>query len=694
MNSTFAVSAPDGVRVGGLVARRLAAGVGVLVALGFSLRAQVAPPAAARASSITQLSLEELMDIEVTTVSKHHEKLTSAPAAVFALEADDLQRAGVTSLPDALRLVPGMQVGRVDAHSWAVSTRGFAEVFSNKLLVLRDGRSVYAPLFSGVFWGTQETMLSDLERIEVIRGPGAALWGANAVNGVINILSKPAIETQGGLAEVIVGTDPRFSTSVRYGGAIDKETHYRVYGKFTEHDSSLTLGGGETDDDWRNGQVGFRVDRQRANGTVFTLQGDAYRGREDQDFLVPSSQPPFVMPLGSDSTFDGANLLGRFTRHYANGNELMVQGYFDYSGRDTAIFGEVRRIYDLEVQHRFSAHRQRIIVGAGYRSTSDRINNSAYVSLTPSRRSLDLWNAFAQDDITLGKALHLLIGSKFEHNEFTGFEVQPNVRLLWTPSEQQTVWASVARAVRTPSRSEEDVIFRQITATPGVSLTVIGERNVRSEDLTAYEVGWRFHTAERFSIDAAAFLNRYQSLRTNELTPESLRTLAQLRNPDAVPPVTLPVSLVALTSNGMWGETYGGEVAMAVQLAREWRVRASYSHLQLALHRSAASADLTGEAVEGRSPRDQGYLWSQHDLSPKWKFDWVLRAVSRLSSMNIPGYFALDARLAWQPTTRWDLSITGRDLLDRRHPEFLPTTIATPATETSRSCHLEVRYRF
>ena len=669
--------------------RRAATALGLLAVLASPLAAQRATSVAVR---LTELSLEELMEVEVTTVSKHREKLTSAPAAVSSLNADDLQRAAAKTLPDALRLVPGMQVGRVSAHGAAISARGFADVFANKLLVLQDGRSVYTPLFSGVYWDAQDTMFEDIERIEVVRGPGGTLWGANAVNGVINILTKPASETQGGLAAVTAGTDPRISARARYGGALDRATHFRVYAKHTHHDDTHAVAGGDSADDWRLSQTGFRVDRQNTADNTLTLQGDAYRAREDQIFILASNLPPFTRSTLSRSAFEGANLLGRWTQRSADERELMVQGYFDYTGRDTAIFGETRRTFDLEAQHRFSAPRQQITLGLGYRTTADRIKNTPDITLVPARRRIDLWNAFVQDDIELSRNTRLILGSKLEHNDFTGWEVQPGMRLLWTPDDRQTFWASAARAVRTPSRAEDDVRLRQITTIPGVSIVSSGSRNFDSEVLAAFEAGWRFHARDRFSIDLATFVNRYRGLRTSELTPGSLQLLGQLSSP--VPPRP-PIVLMATQANGLRGETYGGELALAAHVASGWRLRAAYSHLETALHRSSASTDGSAErAGEGRTPKHQGYLWSQHDFSARWRFDWIVRAVSRLPSLRVPRYVTADARLAWRPAERIELSISGRNLLDRHHPEFPPTTIVSPAAEVRRSGHLEMTYEF
>lgn len=667
---------------------RTAGALCLFLALDSPLVAQHAPAANVR---LTELSLEELMEIEVTTVSKHREKLSSAPAAVFVLNGDDVQRAAVKTLPDALRLVPGMQVGRVSAHDWAISARGFADVFANKLLVLQDGRSLYTPLFSGVFWDAQDTMLEDLDRIEVVRGPGATLWGANAVNGVINILSKPASETQGSLAAFTAGSDPRYSARVRHGGAIDAATHFRVYGKHTQHDNSPALGGGRASDTWQLSQTGFRVDRQTDHGNQFTVQGDAYRGREDQVFLLPAPTAPYIDFVSSHGTFTGANLLARYTHRGSAGGETMAQTYFDYTGRDTAIFGETRRTFDLEAQHRHVVGRQKLTLGAGYRTTADRVNNTPAVMLNPAQRRTHLGSAFLQDDIQLSPTTHLIVGSKFEHNDFTGWEVQPGARLLWTPREQHTFWVSTARAVRTPSRAEVDVRLRQITNRPGISVLARGSRSFESELLDAHEAGYRFHPRDKLSVDLSVFVNRYDQLRTNEFTPASLFLVSQLNSP--LPP-QLPITLMAPQGNLLRGETYGGEITLAAQLAAGWRVRIAFSHLEMALHRAPTSSDLNAEAIEGHSPKHQGYLWSQHDLSAHWRVDWIVRGVSRLPASDIPAYFAADVRVGWRPSPRWEVSLAGRNLLDRRHPEFLPTTIFTPPTETPRSATVEIRHDF
>ena len=633
------------------------------------------------------------MEVEITTVSKHREKLTTAPAAVFSLNADDVQRAAVKTLPDALRLVPGVQVARVGAHDWAISARGFTDVFANKLLVLRDGRSVYTPLFSGVYWDEQDLMLEDLERIEVVRGPGASLWGANAVNGVINILSKPARETQGSLASVTAGSDPQFSASARHGAAIDADTHFRFYGKYTRYDDAPLRGGGSADDDWHSSQVGFRIDRQGGVGNIMTLQGDAHRGRSRQTFLLPAAASPFVMPLRSDNTSDGANILARVTQRTPAGHELMVQGYFDYTGHDLAIFGETRRTFDLEAQQSLVAGSQQLTLGAGFRTTADRVRNTPYVTLNPSHRRTNLWSAFVQDDIALARELHLIIGSKLERNDFTGWEVQPSARLLWTLNDRNTVWLSAARAVRTPSRAEDDVIIRQITSFPGVSALSFGDRRFESEELAAFEAGWRTRIRDKISLDVAVFANNYRRLRTSEVTPASLPALLAILAP--VPTrLTAPLTLAASPANLLSGETYGGEIALAAQLAPGWRVRASYSHLRMALHRAVASLDFFSELDEDRSPRHQGSLWSQHDFGGGWRFDGVLRAVDRVRTTAVPGYLTLDARLAWRPAAAWEIAVAGRNLLGRRHPEFLPDTIFTPPTEIARSVYLETKYEF
>ncbi len=639
------------------------------------------------------MSLEELLQIEITSVSKHPEKLALAPAAVSALTTDDLRRSGSGNLPDALRLVPGMQVAAVDAHSWAISARGFPDVFANKLLVLRDGRSLYTPLFSGVFWDAQDTVLEDIERIEVVRGPGATLWGANAVNGVINILTKTAAQTVGTMVSTVAGTDSAGSLTVRYGAALSQTSHYRVYAKYSRYAESELAGGGRGLDSWKLAQTGFRFDRTDTNGALLTVQGDAYAGRQHTVFLIPNSAPPYFAPIVDEPRLAGTNLLARWTRPEVLGGELMVQGYFDYTHRDTAIFREDRETFDLEAQHRIiAANGQKLTLGTGFRTTVDDVGNTPTVLLNPASRRTDLWNVFLQDDIPLRQdVLHLIIGSKFERNDFTGWEVQPGSRLLWTPNEQHTLWTSVARAARTPSRSDADITLHQLTSLPILFAHIQGNRSFDSELLTAYEAGYRLRPNPRMSIDLAVFYHDYSRLRTTEIDPSSLPLLGALAIPGLI---TSPVTVSTTIGNLLDGSSHGVELSLAWQVTPSWRLRATYSQLQLRLTARPDSLSIDAEAEEGRSPRNQASFWSQHDLGRSWEFDWRASYADQLESLGVPARLGLDARLAWHPSARWELSLNGRNLTDPHHPEFTPGTILVPPTEVRRSFQIRLRYDY
>ena len=493
-------------------------------------------------------------------------------------------------------MAPGLDVGRVDAHSWAISARGFNDVFANKLLVLIDGRSVYTPLFSGVYWDVQDVLLEDIERIEVIRGPGASLWGANAVNGVINVITKKAAATQGFLATGGGGNEERGFTGFRFGGALGDALHYRVYGKYFDRADSALPAGGQADDGWSSERAGFRVDWEPPGAHRLTLQGDSYEGREDE--LIQRLRPasPFVPYLDRDTpTFSGGNVLGRWTCNFGGGSELALQSYYDRTTRSSATLDEQRTTFDVDFQHRFDwGTRQTIVWGGGYRRTADKIGSTFDVTLTPAERTDELVSAFLQDEIALvKKKLTLTLGSKFEHNDYTGFEFQPSARLAWTPGERQTVWASVSRAVRTPSRAEDDIRLRSapvlppgalfaglpplVPPSPAVVTAIMGDRDFQSEELTAYEAGYRVKAGARLTADLALFYNDYDQLRS--ITPSD----------PALDFTASPAQFNLTGGNLMTGRTYGGELSVNLQLTDWWRIRADYALLKMDLRLAGAS---------------------------------------------------------------------------------------------------------
>lgn len=657
-------------------------------------------PAEAQKSrtDLTELSLEELLEIEVNIVAKKLEKRSESPAAVSVVTQDDIRRSGATSIPEALRLVPGLQVARVDASEWAVSARGFNGVFANKLLVLQDGRSIYTPLFSGVFWDVQGTMIEDIDRIEVIRGPGATLWGANAVNGVINILTKSAKETQGTLITSGGGTAERAFGGIRYGGQIGESAFFRVYGTYAEHDDSALPDGHDADDSWRMGRGGFRVDWDVSDQNLLTFQGDAYGGLVHQVFGTydPANPPSYSSTVKDDFTVGGGNVQGRWSHTFAPDSELRLQVYYDRTERDSAIFREDCDTFDVDMQHRFPlGERHDVIWGAGYRVTSDEVGNSPTISLIPDRRRTQLFSAFVQDEITLvPDRLRLMLGTKLEHNDFTGFEVQPSGRLIWMPCGNQALWASVSRAVRTPSRAEDDVKFNQVVPPgglfPGSPLgvaTTYGNRDRESEDLLAYEIGYRVQPHETLSLELAAFYNDYDHLRSVEFGPSPTQ-------PPSAPPPPPGVFVPLHVANGLYGETYGVEAAATWEITPWWRLQPAYTFLQMQLHTRSGSTDTTSEQDEGKSPHHQLSLRSSLDLPHDVSLDCILRYVDNLPAIQVSSYVTLDIRLGWRPTKNLELAIVGQNLLDNQHPEFSPSFINTQRTEVRRGVYGKITLRF
>ncbi len=659
------------------------------------------PALAADADHLADLSVEQLLDLKVTSVARREETVSHSPAAIYVITHEDIRRSGARSIPDALRLAPGLDVAQVDAHTWAVSARGFNGVFANKLLVLIDGRSVYTPLFSGVFWDAQDVVIEDIDRIEIIRGPGAALWGANAVNGVINITTKRVADTQGTLLTMGGGNEERAFTSFRFGGKLGDDLHYRIFGKATARDDAEAMDGRAANDGWYMGRGGFRVDWTPTENTV-TLQGEVYRGLEDAFYKRLRPRSPFA--AYEDFSVDhvsGGNILGRWSRELPGGGQFVLQTYYDRTNRDTSIFGEWRDTFDVDLQHRFGwGDRQTIVWGGGYRVTSDRVRNSFDISVSPESRTTNLFNAFLQDEISVVKErLVLALGSKVEHNDFTSFEFQPSARLMWTPAARHSAWASVSRAVRTPSRVEDDITLRQqpvrppgalyagfppfVPPSPAILTSVSGNRNVCSEEVIASEIGYRIEATPRLSFDLALFYNDYRHLGSFEVDDPAIDLLSN--------PPRIGVSIL----NRLKGETYGGEIAATWQAATWWKWQANYSLLSAKIHLMDGGVDVAGEhSLEGSSPQHQVALRSSLDLPRGFELDAGIRYTDALPALRVPAFLAVDVRLGWRISDSLELSVVGRNLFDRRHAEFRPTTIGTEATEVERSIYGSFTIRF
>jgi iron complex outermembrane receptor protein len=646
--------------------------------------------------SLKRMSLDDLMSVEITSVSKKEEKLTEAPAAVYVLTQEDIRRSGATCIPEALRLVPGLDVARIDAHTWAISSRGFNSEFADKLLVLIDGRSVYSPVFSGVLWDVQNPMLEDVDRIEVIRGPGASLWGANAVNGVINIITKSAKDTQGWLVSGGGGNQDRGFGEFRYGGSRGDDLFYRLYGTYFNHADSEMLDGGNGRDAWQQGRGGFRVDWQPSRANLLTVQGDAYVGNEGQIFSVPTLTSPYTQQLTRDTDVSGGDVLGRWTHTLANGAEVKLQTYFDQTVRDTAIFGDNLSTFDVDLQYDWHlGSRQEVICGLGYRLEDEAIRNTPTVIFNPNHSDWQLFSGFVQDEVTLvPERLKLTLGTKLERNDFTGFEVEPSGRVSWTPTIHQTVWAAVSRAVRTPSEEERNSRVQLQTIPPGglypgsppAVITSEGNTALDSEDLIAYELGYRVRPCERVSLDFATFYNDYSKLATYTTgTPFA-----------GTPPDFLVVP--ENSGNDASAQSYGLEAAGNWQMLDWWRWQATYTWLHAQFH--VADAATTSSDIDPHgSPQQQFSVRSLMDLPHQVQLDATLRYVDRVTAttistvVHVPQYFSLDLRLGWKPTKNIEFSIVGQDLLNGEHLEYAPT-LQTQTTEVGRSIYGKVTLTF
>lgn len=628
---------------------------------------------------LKHLSLDELLDVTVTSVSRKEQILSDAASAIYVITQEDIRRSGMTQIPELLRMVPGMHVAQIDANKWAISARGFNGRYANKLLVLMDGRSLYTPLYSGVYWDVQDTVLEDIERIEVIRGPGATLWGANAVNGIINIITKSAQQTQGGLISLASGSEEPGSGTLRYSGKTATDVAYRIYVKGLRRDSGVFFDGSNAEDDWKGKRLGFRTDSQLTERDNLTLQGDFYRGAAGQNNFVPF--PPPVGTISEDQAdTSGGNLLTRWNHSFSSKSSFSLQFYYDRTKRKNATLTERRDTYDLEFQHDFPlGEKHAIIWGAGYRSTQDDIDSpstSALNFIHPQNRD-SIISAFVQDDITLTTdRWHLILGTKYEHNDYTGNEFQPSVRMTWTPDGSNSFWGAVSRAVRTPSRIETDV---NIQVGP---VSVSGNETFKTEKLLAYELGYRTQASSGLSLDISAFYNDYDDLSTFEL---------------AGPPS--PGGTQIELDNRMSGKSYGFELATSWEVSDNWRIKASHAWLKVNLKTDSDSSDTTSALSSDTTPEHQTQIRSLLDLPHELEFDTSVYYLSKIPNSNIDSYTRLDMRLGWHVDKDLDLSLSLQNLLNNEHAEFLEFSgfsgpLGLQSTQSERSFLLQLKLKF
>ncbi|HYB99854.1 MAG TPA: TonB-dependent receptor [Candidatus Limnocylindrales bacterium] len=623
---------------------------------------------------LLELPLEQLMDIPVTTVAGVEQDWFRSPAALHVVTGEDLRRTGHRTLAEALRVVPGVFVGQSGSRTWTVGMRGFSGGLANKTLVLIDGRAVYDPLFGGTFWDVQDILLEDLERIEVIRGPGATLWGANAVNGVINVITRRAHDTQGFYLKAGGGNEEHVFTSARYGGKASDNGYYRVWGKYVVRDHTETMPGGDTHDEWDLGHGGFRFDYDVDEQTRVTVQSDGYDVDfdENQRLPVPGMHLSFMRRRGHGWA-SGANFLARVTRDTGESG-WSLQTYYDFTDRQQAANFEVERhTADIDVRHHFVVGGWNDVMwGLGYRYTADSTRSSPVVEFDPSSRSLETFSGFLQDTITvIPERLFAMIGSKLEHNSFTGVEVQPSGRLWWTPDDRNTLWASISRPVRVPSRTERDSTLTLGFADPGllidpagppagfiVPLQVVGDPDLKSEKVLAYELGHRIRITPELSLDTALFYNDYDDL------------------------IFVPKGTFGAWNNDGTAETFGFELSAEWRILEPWRLAASYSFVEVEVHGPVLPQD------QGNAPHHLVKARSHFDVTDDVELDTALYFVDQVPTVDADEYVRLDQGITWRATDNIELALWGQNLLQETHRE------ASPTVQIERAIYLSATVQF
>jgi iron complex outermembrane recepter protein len=626
----------------------------------------VGQPAAKK--DLAEMSLEDLLNIEVTSVARREQKLSQSASAIYVITGEDIRRSGVTTLPDALRMAPGVQVMQMDGVKWAVGIRGFNGRFSNKLLVMIDGRSLYSPAFGGVYWEASEAPLEDIERIEVIRGPGATLWGSNAVAGVINIITKPARQTQGMQLTAGGGNQEGALGSARFGGEAGSDVQYRFYTKYDSRSGLLRPSGERANDNSLKSQGGFRIDWQPSERDEILLSGDAYEGEGGERYRVLFRGPPYSLETPYRTSYSGANLLARWTHTHADGSITQFQSYFDRINRDNLLEAHSGfNLGDAEVQHQRDFSRQHVVFGAGYRISRDNMQPDWFATFDPVQRTQQRVNLFVQDEFSLlPDKLLLTVGSKFEDNTFASWEAQPSASLLWNINDRNTAWLSTARSDKLPSRVEHDLTADAFVA-PGpegsiVVGRILGSELVRPEKQTSLEGGYRLSPRPRLSFDLAAFYNKYDSLAIPVAGPPVFV--------GGVPPTTLlPLTFASVGS----ANVYGAELAAAWSPLEAGRLRLSYSWLRGGID--------TTSAVAG--PGHQCYAQWFWNLPGHLEWDSSYRFSDAFSTVR--AYHRVDTRLGWRPSPRWAFSIAAQQLLDNQHLES-PSLFALP-NEVGRSVY-------
>ena len=640
---------------------------------------------------LTAFSLEDLANIKVTSVSRKEQKLFEAASAIFVITSDDIRRSGMSNLAEILRMAPGLDIAQIDANKWSTTARGFGERYPDKMLVLLDGRTLYSPLTSGVTWDVQETLLEDIERIEIIRGPGATLWGSNAVNGVINIITKNAADTRGFLGGATLADQDRSSGTVRYGGHIAPAGYARGWAQYFDRDGSRQSTGPNAPDGWHDLRAGFRADWDLFSQSNLTLVGDLYRGRSGTTIPgIISLWPPLTGTFVDKAISTGGDLNARWTRKSHN-LDSMIRAYIDIAHRNEYTVLDVNRsTFDLEVVERYHAHpRHDVVFGGDFRANADRTVGSINMSFDPARRSTQLYGIFGQDEISLiPDQLRLTLGTKLEHNYYSGYALQPNGRIIFIPNDRSAIWAAISRASESASRTDADV---RTNADPYIDangvLTIsssFGTPHVPPENVAAYELGGRLQANRAVAFDLATFYNHYSNRHTDEPGPAFYEDTPAPRH------LVLPTYVHSNIS----GETHGLEFVVRTQPTPRWALSGSYSLFEIHLRQSAASLDFeTATESAGDTPRHKFQLHSAWTLPHQIEIDSSLYFVGSLPVPQIAKYARVDMRVGWHPVAAFEISAGGKNIFQAEHFEF-PSGELVQSEPIARSAYLKATWRF
>jgi iron complex outermembrane receptor protein len=649
-------------------------------------------------TDLTKVSIEDLMNIQVTSASKKEQKLSRVAAAIFVITQEDIRRSGATSIEDALRVVPGLDVAQINGSTWAIGARGFNAQLSNKLLVMVDGRIVYTEAFGGVYWDAVDLPLEDIDRIEVIRGPGGSIWGANAVNGIISIFTKRAAASRGGLLSATGGNLVQGAGTAEYGDTLGKETDFRIFTKYINEGAMGGLNGQSGDDGWHSLRGGFRTDSTLSSKDSLTVEGDLYTEREGElAVFLPALTAPGLTTIQDEITSAGGFIQTNWKHQYSDRADSELQISFTHYTRNDPLEVEKRSTFYIDYQNHFAwGQRQDIIWGVGDFYTNGRIDGTTTVFFNPMGRSLDVGNAFIQDEIALvPDRFYLTVGTKLEHNNYTGFEFLPSVGATWEIDKQHMLWAAVSRAERTPTPNDTDlsVNLGEIGVSNGmpVVLRFVGNKNFQDEHLVAYEAGYRATMSNRLTFDLSVYLNHYDRLQTTEPAVTFLESTPA--PPHQVDTLTY--------GNLMHGESHGFELSANWKVTDHWQLSPGFALDEIHLHTDPQSQDQqTVPFVKGNTPTRMGQLRSHMDLSRTWSWDASAYYVDPLrnqgfsGAVRIPGITRVDTRLTWKAFEHVTLSVVGQNLLKNEHVEFEDFFGSMQSSEIKRSGYAKLTWLF